>query len=136
MSWSIGYDEKWKRDIGYGVPAWCDHPDCDEKIDRGLDYVCGGAPYGGEHGCGLYFCSAHLEWAYNADGDDLVDDNGDDLPQMCKPCCDTHQHPDSPAEPFKPKPDHPDWINWKLTDASWAQWRTENPDEVKALTHA
>lgn len=21
MSWSIGYDEKWQRDIGYGVPA-------------------------------------------------------------------------------------------------------------------
>lgn len=26
MGWSIGYDDKWFRDIGYGVPAYCDHP--------------------------------------------------------------------------------------------------------------
>ena len=28
MGWSIGYDEKWQRDIGYGVPAICDYPGC------------------------------------------------------------------------------------------------------------
>lgn len=60
MGWSIGYDSKWKRDIGYGVPASCDYPGCDAEIDRGLSYVCGGEPYGGEVGCGLYFCAAHL----------------------------------------------------------------------------
>lgn len=54
MGWSIGYDSKWKRDIGYGVPAWCDHPGCIEEIYRGLSHVCGGEPYGGERGCGLY----------------------------------------------------------------------------------
>lgn len=54
MGWSIGYDERWKRDIGYGVPATCDHPGCEEKIDRGLSCVCANQqPYGGEHGCGL-----------------------------------------------------------------------------------
>src|SRR4051812_7048849 len=26
MGWSIGYDSNWQRDIGYGVPAFCDHP--------------------------------------------------------------------------------------------------------------
>jgi hypothetical protein len=44
MGWSIGYDENWKRDIGYGVPAVCDHPKCNKIINRGLSYVCGGEP--------------------------------------------------------------------------------------------
>src|SRR5690606_23075125 len=53
MGWAVGYDSNWNRDIGYGVPTTCDHPGCNEKIDRGLSYVCGDEPYGGEHGCGL-----------------------------------------------------------------------------------
>ena len=28
MSWAVGYDSKWQRDIGYGVPSICDHPKC------------------------------------------------------------------------------------------------------------
>jgi hypothetical protein len=56
MSWAVGFDSNWKRDIGYGVPATCDRPGCGTGIDRGLAYVCGGQPYGGEEGCGLYFC--------------------------------------------------------------------------------
>jgi hypothetical protein len=59
MGWQVGYDSNWKRDIGYGVPAKCDYPRCTKDIDRGLAYVCGGEPYGGEHGCGLYFCGWH-----------------------------------------------------------------------------
>ena len=39
MGWSIGYDDNWKRDIGYGVPAVCDHPGCNEKIDRYLNII-------------------------------------------------------------------------------------------------
>lgn len=39
MGWSVGFDENWQRDIGYGVPAYCDHPQCKAEIDRGLDYV-------------------------------------------------------------------------------------------------
>lgn len=42
MGWSIGFDSNWNRDIGYGVPAFCDHPGCTAEIDRGLAYVCGG----------------------------------------------------------------------------------------------
>jgi hypothetical protein len=52
MGWSIGFDTTWNRDIGYGVPAICDRPGCGEAIDRGLSFVCGGEPYGGEKGCG------------------------------------------------------------------------------------
>jgi hypothetical protein len=103
MGWSIGYDSKWKRDIGYGVPAWCDHPDCSALIDRGLSYVCGGQPYGEPDGCGLYFCDKHIFC------------NG---PPRCESCLEG-------KEPFTPKEDHPDWIAHKETDESWALWRAE-----------
>lgn len=106
MGWSIGYDSKWKRDIGYDVPAICDHPGCNEEIDRGLAFVCGfEEPYGGDEGCGLFFCEKH---------------GGGSL---CK-CCKKNK------PPFEAKPDHPDWIQWKLTDDSWSEWRAENPEWV------
>jgi hypothetical protein len=114
MGWSIGYDSDWDRDIGYGVIAYCDHPDCDKVIDRGLSHVCGGDPYGQPRGCGLYFCSKHLPLHTR-------------LPQLCERCSPPRR------KPFKPKPDHPDWIHWKLTDESWQRWRDENPDKVKQL---
>lgn len=110
MGWGIGYDNNWKRDIGYGVPATCDHPDCNTKIDRGIAHVCGGEPYGGEEGCGLHFCGEHLT-AYKC---------------LCERCC-----KEQPA--FGAKPDHPEWTRWKLTDESWQQWRDENPEEVAKL---
>lgn len=93
MGWSLGYDERWKRDIGYGVPAYCDHPKCGKEIDRGLSYVCGGEPYGGEKGCGLYFCSTHLILSLRR-------------PQLCTRCYRYRQ-------PFKPTPDHPEWVQYK-----------------------
>lgn len=98
MSWSIGFDDHWQRDIGYGVPAFCDYPSCEREIDRGLSYVCGGEPYGGEDGCGLYFCGEH---------------GGGSL---CGRCI-------ANQDPFVPKPDHPEWIAHKSTDPSWETWR-------------
>ena len=109
MSWAVGYDRTWRRDIGYGVPAFCDHPWCSARIDRGLAYVCcEQEPYGGD-GCGLYFCGRHR----NALG-------------KCPRC--RNRKPPYPA-----KPDHPDWIQHKLTDASWQAWREENPEAVAAM---
>jgi hypothetical protein len=109
MGWSIGWDRNWQRDIGYGVPAYCDHPKCDEEIDRGLSYVCGNEPYGGERGCGLYFCSKH---------------GGGRLCQRClayKP-------------PYKNiKEEHPRWLAWKAIDSSWAKWRKQNRTQVAAI---
>jgi hypothetical protein len=106
MGWSIGYDDNWQRDIGYGVPAYCDHPGCGEVIDRGLSYVCcDQEPYGGDKGCGLFFCSRHRGHKCNHKG-------------------------------FAATPDHPDWIKWKLTDKSWRQWRKENPEQVAAMKAA
>lgn len=112
MGWSLGYDpQHGGRDIGYSVPAYCDHPRCTVAIDRGLAHVCGGEPYGGEKGCGLYFCNAHLTAA----------------PQRC-PKCARHDR-----KPYRPKPDCRGWAKHKLTDASWAKWRAENPAKVAAL---
>jgi len=108
MGWSIGFDGNWKRDIGYAVPAICDHPGCENEIDRGISHVCGGAAYGGDDGCGLYFCSDHL------------------YPIKCEQCIDD-------KEPFDSKPDIKVWIEHKLTHDSWKEWRDENPDEVKKM---
>ena len=108
MGWSIGYDDNWKRDIGYGVPAYCDHPKCHKEIHRGLAYVCGGGPYGeslgdGRNGCGLFFCDKH---------------GGGFLCPRCRAYKPPYKHP---------KPDHPEWIHHKMTDESWAEWRNEQP---------
>lgn len=105
MGWQIGFDDRWNRDIGYGVPATCDHPNCGAKIDRGLSYVCGGEPYGGERGCGLFFCPAHMH--HHAK-----------LPQLCLRC-------ERRRGPYKPTPDRPEWLHHKATDPSWAEWRAE-----------
>ena len=115
MGWAVGYDTNWKRDIGYGVPAYCDYPDCNNEIHRGLSYVCGGEPYGGDRGCGLYFCAEHLVLHPR-------------LPQLCERCSPKVQ------KPFTPKPDHPSWLLHKLTDESWARWRAETPLEVIRLS--
>lgn len=114
MGWAVGFDSKWNRDIGYGVPATCDHPGCGAEIHRGLSYVCGGEPYGGDRGCGLYFCSMHLFPSAR-------------LPQLCSRCKRRSK------VLFTPTPDVAEWINWKLTDESWAQWRKENPEDVKKM---
>ena len=108
MGWQVGYDDNWQRDIGYGVPSICDHPDCNVEIDRGLSHVCGSDPYGGEYGCGLYFCSEHLS----------CHDRSDQLVKLCQQCGDM-------AKPFKPKPDTAEWTNHKASDPSWAAWRAD-----------
>lgn len=114
MSWSIGYDKFWSRDIGYGVPAKCDHPKCDVEIDRGLSYICGGEP-DGAYGCGLFFCEEHLMYVL---GDGVCS------PQICEKCA------DNDGELFAPSPDVPVWNEHKLTCPSWQAWRNENPEWV------
>lgn len=113
MGWSIGFDSNWNRDIGYGVPAACDHPNCSAEIDRGLSYVCGGEPYGGEHGCGLFFCDKHLFFTEK----NIF---------LCDRC-----NEEKPA--FEAKPDVAEWIKHKLAHSSWKEWRDENPKELEKL---
>lgn len=104
MSWAVGFDSRWNRDIGYGVPAKCDHPGCDEDINRGIGWVCGAEVYGGEHGCGLFFCGSHRICG--------------DLAIVCERC-------NAGEAPFEPTPDVPEWTHHKETDPSWAEWRAE-----------
>ena len=111
MGWAIGYDPNWSCDIGYGVPAYCDHPECNAEIDRGLSHVCGGEPYGGDRGCGLFFCAGHLDSSAHC------------------PRCAAYR----PTPYKRPKPDHPRWIRHKLTDPSWSEWRAEHPQEVEIM---
>lgn len=117
MSWSYAFDEEWQRDIGYGVPAFCDHPGCGKVIDRGLSYVCGGEPFGGFRGCGLYFCEDHLTLHLK-------------LPALCDRCAPRRR------KPFDPTPDHPRWMRHKLTHASWRPWRKANAAAVEKLKQA
>lgn len=69
MSWAVGYDEKWKRDINQ--------------------------PYGGDDGCGLYFCCEHRRFV--CDHDD----------HFAKP-----DHPDW----IKHKLTDPSWEEWRQTN--------------------
>ncbi len=115
MGWAIGYDTRLRRDVGYGVPAICDDPECAEEIDRGLAHVCGGAPFGGDCGCGLHFCGKHL-W------------HGEDA-QVCRRCL-------GEQEAFTPKPDTPEWMRCKLEHPTWAEWRAAEPEEVARIRAA
>ncbi|MBW4469231.1 MAG: hypothetical protein KME45_03100 [Stenomitos rutilans HA7619-LM2] len=114
MGWSIGYDSTFTRFIGYAVPAVCDHPGCEEEIDRGISYVCGGEPYGGNKGCGLHFCMKH---------------GGGWLCERCEENQNKEFYELKPS--FEPKPDTEEWVKWIATDDSWKQWREEN--EVKTI---
>lgn len=48
------------REAGYLVDDVCNEEGCATEIGRGLGYLCGWDPGGDEHGCGGYFCGAHL----------------------------------------------------------------------------
>ncbi|ARQ95393.1 hypothetical protein [Bradyrhizobium phage BDU-MI-1] len=103
------------RDIGYGVPALCDHPGCDAEIDRGLSHVCGMINTDGEdRGCGLHFCAVHLGYSPR-------------FGQLCVRCYPRRR------PPIERKPDVAEWMRHKLADPSWEQWRQENPEAVAAM---
>lgn len=119
MGWAVG--ERSGRDIGYGVPASCDHPGCGARIDRGLGYACGDGL--GDSGCGLYFCPAHTAWG-PVDPDDVELEG--ELAELCERCR-------AGEEPFEPTPDLEEWVRHKLTDETWSRWREENELEVARL---
>lgn len=60
MGWSnCGKDSK-GRPIGYAFEATCDHPGCNQDIDRCLGHACGGMHGENEYSCEGYFCDEHL----------------------------------------------------------------------------
>lgn len=107
MGWGMAWDSHWRRDVGYGVPALCDHPKCKKLINRGLAYVCcSQEPYGGEKGCGLFFCYDHA-----------------DIDHQCPRCA-----AGKPAYK-RIKPEIREWLEWKLKHPSWERWRKVETDE-------
>lgn len=122
MGYAVYMNDKQGRWCGYGVPAYCDHPKCNEEIDRGMGHVCG-EPLQDQFGCGMYFCSKHLPHSRKPRGEDRYYEN-------CTRCGDYKQ-------PYKlTKGEHPDWMNHLLTDESWAEWRKENPADVEKFQKA
>lgn len=90
MGYSIGKNanDRW---IGYGVPSLCDHPSCNEKIHRGLDYRC--------EECGLFFCGEHLY-----------------MTQVCIPCenCRLPFKPKADLSEWnRHLLTHPSWAQWR-----------------------
>lgn len=88
MSWAVGEIDG--RDVGYGVPAECDHPECKTRIDRGMAYQC--------ETCNLFFCGMHR--AGNACdrclSGELPFDPKPDLPEW-----------------LEHKETHPSWAQWR-----------------------
>jgi len=124
MGWGLGHDSHWNRDIGYSVPAFCDHPSCWKEIDRGLSYVCAsGEPCGGD-GCGLYFCPDHKGYSAMVEDGDIVT-----ISDCCERCRDG-------KVPFQPKSEHPTWLYWKIHHHSWKRWRQKCPEELAAAKNA
>jgi hypothetical protein len=61
MGWgNCGTDSR-GRGIGYYFPARCDEKGCHRRIDRGLDYACGGMHGEDEVSCEGYFCEEHRQ---------------------------------------------------------------------------
>lgn len=48
---------------GYAVPDICRHSGCQERINRGMAYLC--------YGCAKYFCEKHLTGSYDKDDDPI-----------------------------------------------------------------
>lgn len=111
------------RDQGYNVPAICDHPDCNEEIDRGMAYACGGDPL---QNCGLFFCHKHRSHDRDPEAE-WTDENRHDF-GVCERCAEG-------LEPFAPSPDTEYWRAWKMNHESWADWRTEHPEFVAENAH-
>lgn len=120
MSWAVGTDIHGRhRFIGYGVPAHCDYPGCESRINRGLAHACGGDNFG--DWCGLHFCAVHLV---------PVLGGAHDGAQVCQRCA-----AGQPA--FTPSREALEWVEFLLEDATWEAWRHQNPEWVaELLRHA
>lgn len=113
---------------GYGIPAYCEQPECNEEIDRGMAFACGGEPFS-EMGCDRYFCSKHKQYTcWKRDGSEEQCDHEKKCKCECFEVCERCSKNESP---FPYKPEHPDWVNHYLKDGSWATNRKNNPDKVK-----
>lgn len=77
MGWGNCGTDKRGRPIGYCHAGKCDHPGCDELIDRGLAYACGGMHGEDEYSCDQYFCAQHRS---------VVEFNDGSVKEICLKC--------------------------------------------------
>ncbi|MFZ4843938.1 hypothetical protein [Mycetocola saprophilus] len=129
MGYAVYEDTKNNRWAGYGVPAVCDWPECDTAIDRGMAFKCE------DHGTFKLFLN----------GEEIDYDRYEDEPDAEEEWVEAegcefflcHAHLDD-RDKFDHgtlkvgKPDSVEWLKHMLTDESWADWRTENPEKVRA----
>ena len=126
--YKVGY--RWG---GYGVPAVCEYPTCNEEIDRGISFACGGEPFS-EYGCDRYFCEKHLEYVYFKSQGERCRHRNDCDCEMTPICARCRKG----KAPFPYKPETREWMKHLLNDASWEKWRKENPkivDEYQNLIY-
>lgn len=109
---------------GYGVPAICEHPGCENKIDRGMSYACGGEPFS-EYGCDRYFCVEHKRYI---DIEDIpnIDHEGDECAELCERCR-------KGESPFDYKPESKTWLKHIVKHWSWKEWREKHPEELEKI---
>ncbi len=118
MGWAFGENNN-GREIGYGVEATCDWPDCDETIDRGVGNCCGGvdgtgnAGMDGERYCGDFFCEKHMSFGVCLKCIRKCPDcKGEACDAEGEPCkrCDSFgeigRDAPSPADGYVPKDEH------------------------------
>lgn len=100
MGYECYWDEERRRWAGYGVIAYCEHPDCNNEIHRGIDNLC--------HSCGLAFCCQHLHLQKVQSGEQS------EFIKLCDRCdfeyLDKDKYYPENHEFFKKKPEHPEWV--------------------------
>lgn len=117
------------RFAGYGVPAICEHPDCNKEIDRGMSYACGGEPFS-DFGCDRYFCEAHLHYTGIDETKGAICRHRNDCDCESVQLCDKCRDPKSKGY-YPYKEETKEWCRHVLKDASWKEWRDENPEMVE-----
>ena len=122
------------RWAGYGVSAYCEHPDCNEEIDRGMSYACGQEPF--NYGCSNYFCSKHTSYELVESNCNPDKEEDEECTGEYDDCCvykDICERCKNGGPDFGQKPEHPEWVYHLLNHPSWEEWRGNNPEEVKKL---
>jgi len=131
MGYSVYYSIENNRFQGYGVPAYCDHPDCTNEIDRGISYVCCGDQLH-TNSCGGYYCQDHehlclilLEEDFEGLTSDEISENFD--LDECPEFDEDGYFYQCKHKPIQHK-EHPEWVEHMSTDESWNVWRNENKE--------
>jgi hypothetical protein len=92
MGWANCGTDSDGRPIGYAHEAYCDHPWCTKKIDRGVFYACG-EMHGSEGiDCEKYFCGLHRRSVeIHKDDQDGVDHTHGGVVHLCFACADAYE---------------------------------------------